>query len=524
MTTAIAPDAPIASESSHPAVVAAVEAAREARLLASTAALLGWDQETMMPPGGLEHRARQLAQLARMEHALATDPRLDGLLADAERAVAALPETHPDRVNIRELRRDYDKATKLPAKLVEELAQVASIAQHEWAEARKASDFPRFLPWLQKIVHLNRQKADCFGWDRTGGERWDGLADSYEPGCTARQVEAVFVPLRARLQALLDQIRGASARPGARRPDGRFNDHAMDLETQERFARFVAEAIGFDFSRGRLDRSTHPFCGGSHGSDVRMTSRYSPRCLLDGMGSTMHESGHGMYEQGLDPRWIGTPMGESVSLSIHESQSRLWENQVGRSMPFWRWATPHMQRFFGAAADGFTAEQVYEAANVVEPGFIRVDADEGTYNMHVMVRFELERAMISRDMDLKELPARWNALYKEFLGLDVPDDRRGCLQDVHWSGGMIGYFPTYTLGTLHAAQLFEAAREALPGLDEGFARGEFRPLRAWLNTHVHRHGRRHLSAELCQVVTGKPLSADPLMRHLEAKLRPMYGL
>ncbi len=524
MTTLTAGPKSGAAEASHPAVAAAVEACMEGRLLASTASIIGWDQETMMPPGGLEHRARQLAQLAKLEHGMSTDPRIDGLLRAAEAVVAKLPPTHPDHVNIREFRRDYDKATKLPAALVEELARVSSIAQHEWAEARKASDFKRFRPWLQQLVTLNRQKADCFGWDRANGERWDGLADSYEPGCTAKQVEGVFVPLRTRLQALLDQVRGASGKPGARVPDGRFNSHPMDIDAQERFARFVSGAIGFDFNRGRLDRSTHPFCGGSHCSDVRMTSRYSPDCLHDGLGSTMHETGHGMYEQGLDAHWIGTPMGEAVSLSIHESQSRLWENQVGRSLPFWRWAKPQMSRFFGAAADGFTTEQVYEAANVVEPGFIRVDADEATYNMHVMVRFELERAMISRDMDLGDLPAEWNRLYKDYLGLVVPDDRRGCLQDVHWAGGMIGYFPTYTLGTLHSAQLFEAARVAMPGLEEGFARGEFAPLREWLTKHVHSQGRRFLSADLCVEVTGKPLSADPLLRHLEGKLRPLYGL
>ena len=264
-----------------------------------------------------------------------------------------------------------------------------------------------------------------------------------------------------------DAVKGA-----ARRPDGAFNDHPMDLDAQELFARFVAGKIGFDFGRGRLDRSTHPFCSGSHCNDVRMTSRYAPNCMLDGLGSTMHESGHGMYEQGLGTEWISTPMGEAVSLSIHESQSRLWENQVGRSLPFFRWAKGQLADFFGNAADRFTAEHLYQAANVVEPGFIRVDADETTYNMHVMVRFELERAMISRDLAVKDLPAEWNRLYKDYLGLTVPDDRRGCLQDVHWSGGMIGYFPTYTLGTLYAAQFFEKAREALPGLEDGFAKGE----------------------------------------------------
>lgn len=515
MTTLAAP----ATATKHPNVEELVAANRDARLLGSTASILGWDQETMMPDGGLEHRSRQLAQLARMEHALSTSPRMGELLLKAEAEVAQLPQTHPDRVNVREIRRDYDRATKLPAKLVEDLAATASIAQHEWAEARKANDYKRFQPWLVKIVDFNRQKADCYGWDRQKGERWDALAEGFEPGCTAATVSAVFVPLRDRLQKLLDQLRGAK-----RQPSGAFNDYELDVAAQEKCARHFSEAVGFDFTRGRLDRSTHPFCGGSHCNDVRLTSRYSAKALHDGMGSTMHETGHGMYEQGLETKWIGTPMGEAVSLSIHESQSRLWENQVGRSRSFWKWGAQQLPKFFGDRTKQFDVEQIYEAANVVEPGFIRVDADEATYNMHVMVRFELERAMIGGSLKLEDLPGEWNRLYKEYLGVVVPDDRRGCLQDVHWSGGMIGYFPTYTLGTLNAAQFFETACSELPGLEEGFSKGTFQPLKKWLNEKIHRHGRTYLSGELCKVVTGKPLSADALMRHLEAKLKPMYGI
>jgi carboxypeptidase Taq len=246
--------------------------------------------------------------------------------------------------------------------------------------------------------------------------------------------------------------------------------------------------------------------------------------VLDALGSTMHEAGHGMYEQGLDARRIGLPMGEAAGLSVHESQSRLWENQVGRSRPFWAWARTQLPAFFGDACDGFSAEDLIDAANVVEPGFIRVEADEGTYNMHVMIRFELERALIKGDLAVKDLPGVWNGMYRDYLGLTVPDDRRGCLQDVHWSMGAIGYFPTYTLGTLLAAQLFEKARKDISGLDEGIARGEFAPLLAWLRTHVHAEGRRHRLDGLCRKVTGQPLSADPLMRHLEGKLLPIYGL
>ncbi|MSR18399.1 MAG: carboxypeptidase M32 [Phycisphaerales bacterium] len=493
--------------------------AREAHLIGGTEAILSWDQETMMPSGGVEYRSRQVAQLARLHHEMATAPRVGELLNQCEQP-SGLNGADPDSApaNLRELRRDYDRATKLPGSLVEELAKVSSVSQHEWAQARKESDFARFQPHLSRLVELNRQKAECLGIP-SSGEAWDALADLYEPGCTAADVVKVFIPLRKRLQALLDRVLGSS-----KGPSKRFNETALPIEAQERFVRFIAESIGFDFSRGRLDRSTHPFCGGSHCNDIRMTTRYSETCVNDGLGSTMHESGHGMYEQGIRFEHIGTPMGEAVSLAIHESQSRLWENQVGRSRQFWQWTAQQLPKYFDDRVAGFPVEELYGAANVVEPGFIRVDADEATYNMHVMIRFELERKLIDGSLDVADLPGAWNSLYREYLQVDVPDDRRGCLQDVHWSMGAFGYFPTYTLGTLYSAQFFESACAANPGLVEGFSKGKFQPLREWLNDNIHVQGRKFRPAELCVRVTGKPLSAEPLMRHLEGKLLPLYGL
>ena len=398
------------------------------------------------------------------------------------------------------------------------MARVSSMAKHEWAEARAASDFKRFAPWLAKLVALLRKQADCYGY-AAGGEPWDALADLYEPGCTAAYVAGVFDPLRPRLQKLVADL--AASKRG---PSNAFNDFFVPIERQEALSRFVAERIGFDFNRGRLDRSTHPFCGGTHCNDVRMTTRYNERCVNDALGSTMHESGHAIYEQGLPFARIGTPLGESVSLGIHESQSRMWENQVGRSRAFWAWLAPQLPAVIGTESSGFSLDELYGAANIVEPGFIRVEADEATYNLHVMVRFQIERAVIKGDLEVEGIPSVWNRLYKELLGLDVPDDRRGCLQDIHWSMGAMGYFPTYTLGNLYASQLFEAACAEMPGLVDGFARGEFTPLREWLNRNIHAHGRRYSPSELVQRVTGKPLSAEPLMRHLEGKLRPLYGL
>jgi len=502
-----------------PAVYAQlIERCRDAHLIEATSAILGWDQETMMPAGGVVLRGKQQAALARIHHQMSTAREIGDLLAACEADRAFMESGCAEAANVREIRRDYDKATKLPESLVSELAQVSSEAQHEWAKARKASDFAHFLPWLQRLVRLNRDKAACLGIP-AGGEAWDALADTFEPGCTAASVIAVFTPLRTRLVKLIAELREAK-----RGPSNLFNETALPIALQTSFVRMVTEAIGFDFERGRLDASTHPFCGGSHCNDVRMTTRYSDTCLNDALGSTMHEAGHGMYEQGLPESAIGTPLGTAVSLAIHESQSRLWENQVGRGLPFWKWCRPHLVSHFGSSLENFTLDQLYGAANIVEPGFIRVEADEATYNLHVMIRFELERLLIGGQLDPADLPTQWNLRYRDYLGLEVPDDRRGCLQDVHWSMGAFGYFPTYTLGTLYSAQLFSAARRDLPGLEEGFASGHFAPLLTWLRTNIHAHGRRYSPAELCTRATGKPLTSEPYLEYLEGKLRPLYGL
>ena len=489
----------------------------EASLLSSSNAILDWDQETMMPQGGIEWRARQQALLARIVHERASSIERGDLIEAVERDREAMADAQTAAL-VREARRDYGKATKLPSSLVEEMTRISSMAKHEWAQARAATDFARFSPWLEKLVGLLRAQADCYGFAKDG-ERWDALADLYEPGCTARSVAAVFDPLRPRLQGLVADLMAAKTKPS-----GEFNDYLVPIAQQEDLSRFVAERIGFDFNRGRLDRSTHPFCSGSHCNDVRLTTRYNERCVNDALGSTMHEAGHGIYEQGLPFARVGTPLGESVSLGIHESQSRMWENQVGRSRPFWSWLRGELPRAIGADRARFSRDQLYAAANVVEPGFIRVESDEATYNLHIMVRFEIERAVIGGSLEVAGIPSVWNKLYKDYLGLVVPDDRRGCLQDIHWSMGAMGYFPTYTLGNLYASQFFEAACAEMPGLLDGVARGDFTPLKAWLNSNIHAHGRRFTPSELVQRVTGKPLSPEPLMRHLEGKLRPLYGL
>ncbi|HVL79982.1 MAG TPA: carboxypeptidase M32 [Actinomycetota bacterium] len=488
---------------------------REASLLGGTASILSWDQETMMPSAAVGYRAQQMAQLSGLIHRMATDPRIGELLdrCEADDDMTSDPDA---AAILRETRHHYERATKLPAELVTERAEVRARAQHEWQEARQDDDFERFRPWLERNLELARRVADHYGWE---AEPWDALADGYERGMTAASVEAVFTPLRDRLRELL-----ATLMDGPRRPDERFAAHELPVDAQRAFVRRVAERIGFDFSRGRLDESTHPFCGGSHRDDVRMTTRFRPDGFLDSLAATMHEAGHGIYEQGIPSELMLTPIGGAASLGIHESQSRMWENQVGRSEGFWRWCWPLVEEHFGSAVDGFTWEAAHHAANVVRPSLIRVEADEATYNMHIMIRFELERALMNGSLAAADVPDAWNERYREYLDVEVPDDTRGCLQDIHWAFGGFGYFPTYTLGNLYCAQLFEAACEQVPGLVEGFARGEFGPLKQWLNDNVHAHGGRHEPKDLCERVTGKPLSADPLLRHLEGKLRPLYGV
>ncbi|MCH2144958.1 MAG: carboxypeptidase M32 [Phycisphaerales bacterium] len=489
---------------------------QEGSLLGSTAEILSWDQETMMPSGGLEYRSRQMALLARLSHERRTDPRLEELLNEAEAEGHA--EDSPEHAQIREIRRDYEMATRLPADLVEEFAKLSSVSQHVWADARKNSDFQAFKPHLEQLVELSRRKADCLGIPE-GGERWDALADTYEPGMRASEVAAVFEPLRDRLSNLIKEL-GASSNG----PSNAFNEATIEIDAQSTFVREIATAFGFDFERGRLDRSVHPFCGGSHCNDVRLTTRFQPTEFNDALGSTMHEAGHGLYEQGLPFSMVGLPLGEAISLGIHESQSRMWENQVGRSEAFWKWCAPRAKEKIGAPLAHLSFEDFYGGANIVRPGFIRVEADEATYNLHIMIRFELERAIIGGDLAVADIPGEWNRMYKDYLGLDVPEDRVGCLQDVHWSMGAMGYFPTYTLGNLYCAQFFNTACEQIPGLEDGFSRGEFAPLLDWLRENIHRHGRRYSASELCLKVTGRPLSSDPLVDYLENKLRPLYGI
>lgn len=490
---------------------------KETSLLGSCVNVLGWDEQTYLPTQGAEHRSNQLGLLAGMIHDRATHPRVGELLGElGQRNDLGEPDSAPV-VNVREARRYYDRATKLPKTLVEELSRVTSLGQQAWVKARKASDFAQFRPWLEKIVELKRQEARCIGFD--GGVPYDALLDEYEPGMKVGDVQAVFTPLREALVKLVAAIAGA-----AKKPDVMILHRRFPVEAQRTFATDVAKRIGFDFEAGRLDVTAHPFCNGIGPGDCRLTTRYNENHFPEAFFGVLHEAGHGMYEQGLDRGAYGTPMGDSASLGIHESQSRMWENFVGRGRPFWSHFYPQAQAHFPDALGTVSLSDFYGAINDVRPSFIRVEADEVTYNLHIMLRFELEQPLISGDLNPADVPTVWTETFTRYFGIIPPDDRRGCLQDVHWSGGMLGYFPTYALGNMYAAQLYNAADRDLGGLDDQFAKGEFQPLKEWLNKNIHHKGKQYRPQRLVEMVTGEKLSPQPLIDHLWRKFGPLYGV
>ena len=490
---------------------------RETATLASVGELLAWDQETMMPPSAAQFRAEELSVVSSLVHRKATDAAVGELIVSCE-ADATLVGDPAIAANLREIRRDYDRALKLPTELVAEISETSSLAMEAWKQARAKSAFGDFAPWLEKQLALQRRKAECHGAP-AGGELYDALVEDYEPGTRGDEIERLFRPLREGLQPLIEAIASATQR------DSTLERIELPLARQRTFNDAVLAQLGFDLEGGRLDISTHPFSTGLGPGDTRITTRYREDAFLDSLGSTMHEAGHGLYEQGLPKaERLGLPAAEALSLGWHESQSRLWENQVGRSRAFWNWAGPVARGIFGAAVERFTDEDFHRAVNTVRPNLIRVESDEVTYNLHIMLRFDLERAMIRGDLAVADLPGAWNDRIKSDLGLDVPDAARGCLQDVHWSMGSIGYFPTYTIGNLYSAQLWDAIVVAIPDVDQQMQRGEFAALLGWLRDNVHAHGRRFRATELSERVTGHPLGSKSLLRYLETKLRPLYDI
>jgi len=489
---------------------------REASVLGSCASVLGWDERTYLPRQGAAHRAEQMALLARLTHERLTAPRLGELLAELAGSDLVREPDSEAAANVREIRRSYERAVKLPPELVEQLARVTTHAQQAWQQARADSDFQQFRPWLEQIVALKRQEAQAVDYQAAA---YDALLDEYEPGATAAEITRLFAALRQELAPLVAAIAASG-----RKAPSEILKREYPVDRQAIFGQAAAAAAGFDFDAGRLDVTTHPFCTGLGPGDCRICTRYHARHFNDGFFGILHEAGHGIYEQNLPREHHGTPLGEAASLGIHESQSRLWENQVGRSRPFWEHFFPRARQVFVSTLRDVRLDDFLFAINEVQPSYIRVEADEATYNLHIILRFELEQALISGDLQPADVPGAWNEKFEQMLGLKVPDAAHGCLQDIHWSSGGIGYFPTYTLGNLYAAQLMEQAHHDLGDLDADFRRGDFGGLKGWLNDKIHRHGRRFRAGVLCQRVTGRPLDHQPLLRYLRGKYGPLYGI
>lgn len=476
-------------------------------------ALLAWDQETFMPTGGAAKRAQQLSTLQGIYHKRITQDANDLLKAVEDEGLDSLDPRQ--QRNVRQLRTDIVRLTKLPIEHVIESTKAASEAVHVWAKAKSTDDFPLFAPQLSKLLALKIKEADYLGFE---AHPYDALLDSYEPGMTSAKVQATFDSVKDELRALLQRI---VERPQV---DDSFLQQDIPDAAQMAYGLQVSKLLGYDTDRGRLDQSVHPFSISISPGDARITTRVQGDDIRDMLFSTIHEVGHAMYEQGLSEDDYGWPGGEACSLSIHESQSRLWENNVTRTQAFWQGQFEPFAQLYPDGLKGKGAEDVFRAVNLVEPNLIRISSDELTYHFHIILRFELEMALVSREIGVEDLPAAWNEKVKSYLGLDVPSNSKGVLQDVHWSHGSMGYFPTYSLGSFYSAQFMAAAYEAIPGLDAHFAAGDFAPLKTWLNRQIHDHGKLYNSEEICTMVTGEGLNVKYFLDYAKQKFGNVYGL
>jgi carboxypeptidase Taq len=478
---------------------------RETEALAAISGRLDWDQETTMPRGAGQQRAEECAAIEGVLHARRTDPRL------AEWLDSATPTNEAEAAQIRLIRREHTRATRIPARLARELAHLTSLSQGIWAEARAQDEVPHFLPTLERVIALKREEAEALS---DGRPLYDALLDDYEPGISAAEIAAIFGRMRPRLVALREKVLGA---PQPRALAGEF-----PADAQLRIARDLATAFGYDWTRGRLDLAVHPFSSGS-GNDVRITTRTSESDPFNCFYSTIHEVGHAAYEQNIDQSYLLTPMGRGVSMGVHESQSRIYENQLGRSRPFTGWLYNRM-RAEGLSLNLADENAFFAAVNLVRPGFIRTEADEVHYNLHIMLRFDLERALIAGDLAPRDLEAAWNDRFSQDFGVTVDRPSHGMLQDVHWSIGLFGYFPTYSLGNVYAGCLHQALRNDLPDLDTALRAGDTRPATEWLRDHLQRHGGLREPVATIAAACGETPTEAPLLDYLEAKFSGIYGL
>ncbi len=495
---------------------AVVANTRETALLESTRALLEWDERTGLPSRGGAYRAEQITHLSGLIHARKTDPRLGEQLSELSRSQLVAQPNSPTGATILRLHKDYQRNEKMPVDLVQAISRATVLGQQAWEKARAADRWLDFQPHMQHIFALRREEAEILR--QPDGTLYDALLDQYEEGGRSAKLSKTFAELRDALIEIVAQLAGA---PHA--PSGASWQRPIAIEQQRTASHWIAEKIGYCFQRGRLDETSHPFCTTLGPDDCRILTRYQEDYFPSGFYGTLHEAGHGLYEQGLDSEWYALAPGSYASLGVHESQSRLWENFVGRSREFWQWCFPHLRRQLGGAWQELTAEQLYADANRIASSLIRVEADEVTYNLHILIRFEIEQELLVGDLQVADAPQAWNERYAQYLGLRPPTDRDGILQDVHWSAGLIGYFPTYTLGNLIAAQLMQAAAGQLGNLADLIARGEFAPLLDWLRANIHAHGFCYDPGTLIANACGQP-RAQALVDYLKNKLFPLYGL
>lgn len=478
-------------------------------------ALLGWDQQVYMPRGGAEDRGNILATVASLSHEKLTSDELGTMLDELKPFAATLDPDSDDACIILRTAHNFDKNRKVPNRWVAEFAREATLGQTAWEEAKAKSDFSIFQPHLEKIVDLRREYAGFFEpYDHV----YDPLLDDFEPGLKTAEVQQIFNALRPQQIHLIREI---SARP---KVDDRFLKLEYEEKGQEEFGLEVARTIGFDFNRGREDVSVHPFTTSFGIDDVRITTHFLKNRVESAIFSTIHETGHGLYEQGISQSLRRTPLATGASSAIHESQSRMWENVVGRSKPFWKYFYPRLQQIFPAQLSNVSLNDFYRAINRVTPSFVRIEADEATYNLHIMLRLELEIALMEGSLNVKDLPQAWNARMQKFLGVTPPNDRLGVLQDVHWSGGMFGYFPTYALGNLIAAQIWDRMTAGMPDVNDRMEKGDFSMILHWLRENLHRHGSKFEPQDLVKRVTGSKISSEPYMAYLNAKYGEIYDL
>jgi len=494
---------------------------KEVSVLGGISGLLGWDEMVMLPPGAVECRGQQKEALAGVMFDKRTDAELGRLLAEVKAAIdAGQSGLSPyECATIRDAHKDFVRTTAIPKDLAQAMAKLEIEAYVAWVQAREQSDFSKFAPYLQQWVDLNKQKAKHID---PKSDPYDVLLDDYEKGMTSKRLDEIFAQVRQGLMPLIQAIKAK----GAASIDDSIVKGEFDVDKQAALCKQVALDIGFSLEKGRLDVSVHPFTGGAHSTDVRMTTRFKPDNVMEGLTGAIHETGHALYEQGRNLDYDGLPVNQALSMGVHESQSLLWERMVALSPPFATYLLPRLKEAFPGKFDKATPDMLFRAANVVQdPSYIRVESDEVTYPMHVILRYEIERGLISGAIQVNDVPKIWNEKMQQYLGVTPPTEAKGCLQDVHWGAGLFGYFPTYTLGAIYACQIYAKAQQDIPGLSERIEKGQFAELKSWLNKNVHELGSLHDSGdELMKAVTGSPLNPQFFLEYLNKKYTDLYAL